>query len=324
MINLVAILPTHISFTKSIFAAIFVIFFLGISQICTADATSDAESIFDNFLLPMQLSAFNEVNKTLSDKPELKEGLAFINAVDFPTMLVNIRAGMIELIKSSLSKKELKYLNDYVTKPEVKKHFALAAQYKSYEKAFTLLSDEEKAVVNKKDPEMEIAITPKLLTMNPQIKSLVAYGSIDALDAHREILEQKHTLDELCQTAYDKAIYNTSFLACGLGHKHNHANSSKIFAKMMWRGDFLEKDIPKALKIYQQLLSKDTDPEVAFYYGVLHFNMTTDEEIKRQAACWIKLSSSKIYNNAVGFYRDIKDDYPDLPNHCQFINNKRR
>ncbi len=319
MMNLVTRLPTNIRLAKKILTGVCFIAFLGNSQICTADATSDAESIFDNFLLPMQLSAFNEINKSYSEQPELKEGLEFINAVDFPSIFVNIRPGMIEIIKSNLSKNELKYLNHYVNQPEVKKHFSLATQHKSYEKAFDLLSDDEKAVVNKKDPAMEISITPKLLAMNPQIKSLVAYGALDALDPHREMLEKKHTLDELCQMAFDKAIYNASFLACGLGHKHNHLISSKIFAKMMWRGDYLEKDIPKALSIYRQLLSQDTDPDVAFYYGVLHFNMATDPEIKRQAACWIKLSSSKIYNNAVGFYRDIKDDYPNLPNHCQFI-----
>lgn len=245
----------------------------------------------------------------------------FVNIYNFPTMFTDNRAGMIAIIKSNLSKKELKYLNNYVIQPEIKKHFSLATQHKSFEKAFAQLSDEEKAVVNNKDPVMELSIAPKLNKMNAQIKSLIAYSSIDALDVHREMLEKKHSLDEICQTAYDKAIYNSSFLACGLGHKHNHKISSKIFAKMMWRGDYLEKDIPKALSIYKNLLSQEIDPEVAFYYGVLNFNMTTDQEAKRKAACWIKLSASKIYNNAVGFYKDIKDDYPDLPNHCQFINN---
>ncbi len=294
---------------------------LAISQISLASPTKDAESIFDNFLLPMQLSAIDEIHKVLGEKPELKEGIDFINAVDFPTMFANSRAGMIAIIKSNLSKKELTYLNNYIIQTEIKKHFSLAIQYKSFEKAFAQLSDEEKAVVNNKDPEMELSIAPKLNKMNAEIKSLVVYSSIDALDVHREMLEKKHSLDEICQTAYDKAIYNSSFLACGLGHKHNHKSSSKIFAKMMWRGDYLEKDIPRALAIYKQLLSQETDPEVAFYYGVLNFNMTTDKKVKRSAACWIKLSSSKIYNNAVGFYNDIKDDYPDLPNHCQFISN---
>lgn len=113
-------------------------------------------------------------------------------------------------------------------------------------KLLDLLSDDEKAVVNKRDP-MEISITPKLLAMNPQIKSLVAYGALDALDPHREMLrKKKHTLDELCQMAFDKAIYNASFLACGLGHKHNHLISSKIFAKMMWRGDYFRKGYPQS------------------------------------------------------------------------------
>lgn len=314
-------LPPARYWLKKISISIVYFSILAASQISTADSTTDAESIFDNFLLPMQLSVLNEMNKVLDNKPELKEGIDFINAVDFPTMFANNRAGMVAIIKSNLSKKELTYLKNYVTQPEVKKHFSLATQHRSFEKAFALLSDEEKAVVNNKNPEMEASITPKLQKMNTEIKSLVAYSSIDVLEAHREILEKKHSLDEICQTAYDKAIYNSSFLACGLGHKHNHKISSKIFAKIMWRGDFLEKDIPKALAIYKQLLSQDTDPEVAFYYGVLNFNMTTDKETKRKAACWIKLSSSKIYNNAVGFYNDIKDDYPDLPNHCQFIAN---
>lgn len=83
----------------------------------------------------MQLSAFNEINKSYSEQPELKEGLEFINAADFPSIFVNIRPGMIEIIKSNLSKNELKYLNYYVNQPEVKKHFSLATQHKSYEKA---------------------------------------------------------------------------------------------------------------------------------------------------------------------------------------------
>ena len=100
MINLVTHLPTTIRLAKKILTGMCFIAFLGNSQICTADATSDAESIFDNFLLPMQLSAFNEINKSYSEQPELKEGLEFINAVDFPSIFVNIRPGMIEIIKS--------------------------------------------------------------------------------------------------------------------------------------------------------------------------------------------------------------------------------
>ena len=294
---------------------------LAIPQISLASSTKDAESIFDNFLLPMQLSAINDIHKVLGDKPELKEGLDFLNTVDLPSMLKNNRAAMIDIIKSNFSKKELSYLNKYITQPEVKKFFSLAMEHKNFDKALTRLSDEEKAIVNIKNPEFEASIVPKLQKMNAQIKSMVAYGGLDAIEKHKDAMEKIRPIDETCQMAYDIARYNTSFLACGLGYRLGYKASSKIFAKMMWRGDYLEKDIPQALAIYKQLLSQETDPEVAFYYGVLNFNMTTDKKAKRSAACWIKLSSSKIYNNAVGFYNDINDDYPDLPNHCHLISN---
>jgi hypothetical protein len=294
---------------------------LVIPQISLASSTQDAESIFDNFLLPMQLSAIDEIHKVLGDKPELKDGLYFLKKIDLPSILKANRAAMIDIIKDNLSKKELSYLNKYITQPEVKKYLSLAMENKNFEKALTMLSDEEKAIVNIKNPEFEASIAPKFQKMNAQIKSMIAYGGIDAIEKHKDDMEKIRPIDETCQMAHDIARYNTSFLACGLGYRLGYKISSKIFAKMMWRGDYLEKDIPQALAIYKQLLSQETDPEVAFYYGVLNFNMTADKETKRTAACWIKLSSSKIYNNAVGFYNDIKDDYPDLPNHCQFISN---
>jgi hypothetical protein len=292
---------------------------LAIPQISWASPTKDAESIFDNFLLPMQLSAIEEINKVLGDKPEYKAGLDFLNTVDLPTMLKNNRTAMVDIIKGNFSKKELGYLNHYLTRPEVKKYFSLIVELKSFEKAVARLSDEEKAIVNGKNPALESSISLKLNNMNAQIKSLIAYDAINYLEAHKDDIEKTRSIDEACQTAHDAAIYNASFLVCGLGHKLGYSASSKIFAKILWRGDYLEKDIPKALVIYKHLLSQATDPEVAFYYGVLHFNMHSDKDKKSMAACWIKLSAEKIYNNAVGFYNNIKADYPDLPKHCQFV-----
>ncbi|HOY24826.1 MAG TPA: hypothetical protein PK002_16845, partial [Cellvibrio sp.] len=188
MNNSFTLFPTKHWLTAKILTVILCITLLCVAQISAANSTTDAESIFDNFLLPMQLAAVDEINKVLGDKPELKEGLDFLNTVDLPSMLKNSRAGLIAIITSNLSKKELKYLNNYVIQPEVKKHFSLATQHRSFEKAFAQLSDEEKAVVNNKNPEMETSIIPKLNKMNAEIKSLVAYSAIDALDVHREVL----------------------------------------------------------------------------------------------------------------------------------------
>ncbi len=129
----------------------------------------------------------------------------YFNPDNMASMLKNNRAAMIDIIKTNFSKKELSYLNKYITQPEVKKFFSLAMEHKNFEKALAILSEEEKAIVNIKNPEFEASIAPKLQKMNAQIKSMVAYGGIDAIEKHKDAMEKIRPIDETCQMAHDIA-----------------------------------------------------------------------------------------------------------------------
>jgi hypothetical protein len=295
-----------------------------LSMVQTGHAASkkDAEVIFDVLISPTMIAANDYLQTELSKKPELQKGVNFLQKIDFNKTILNSRKDVVTMIEKELTKNESSYYANYLSQPEVKKYYDIALKNKSFETAMSMLTDAEQAVVADKDYALETSIAPKFNTINLKLKSLISYKTIEEMEKIKDEIESMGSIDDGCNKAYESEIYNSSFLICGLGHKLKYKESSKVFAKMNWRGDFLERDIPKALEIYSQLLRKEIDPEVSFYYGVLNYNMSHDEKTKRTAACWINLAATKQYGPALEFYDDIKENFSDLPTKCSFISTK--
>ena len=298
---------------------LFLLILLGIAETAYAGSKKDAEIIFEQLISAPMIAASEYLKTELNKKPELQKGYDFLQKIDFNKIIANSKKEIVTMISKELTNEESNYLANYLSQPAVIKYNKLALANKSYEKAMSMLDASEQAVVAQKNYELETSLIKKFNTTNTKINSIVSYKAIDELENIKDEIESMGNIDDACKNAYDKQIYNSSFLVCGLGHKLNYKESSKVFAKMNWRGEYLERDFPKAMEIYQHLLKQDTDPEVAFYYGVLNYNMSNDEKIKRTAACWINLAATKKYGHAIDFYNSIKENFSNLPTKCEFV-----
>ena len=307
---------------KALTQNLFLLITFCIIQTTYAGSKKDAEIIFEQLISPTMIAASEYLKTEVNKKPELQKGSDFLQKIDFNKIIVNSKKEIVTIISKELTDQESNYLANYLSQPAVIKYNKLAIENRNYEKAMSMLDAGEQTIVAKKDYDIESSIGPKFNQINTKLKSIVTYNAIDELENIKDEIESMGKIDDACKKAYDQQIYNSGFLVCGLGYKLNYKESSKVFAKMNWRGDYLERDFPKAMEIYKQLLKQDTDPEVAFLYGVLNYNTSNDENVKRTAACWINLAATQKYDPAIEFYNDIKDSFSNLPKKCEFIKSR--
>lgn len=251
-----------------------------------------------------------------------------VSVLDIDEVLANIRAEGLELLANTFDAKELHYLESQVSNAAVQKFNELLLQGKNPQQALASLSgDERQALLLLRDDELEAILMPKYRQVLQWMQVRLVENFVQQMADKEAAVDEIAGIAELCQFAIaldnsalpGEQVEAARYLYCGAGHKIGNLESSKQFARLVWQGSFLPRDIPRALSIYSVVLNSSREHESRFYYGALAFNHFEDAAQKRAAACWIRLAALAGNPMAVEFFKDIENDYPDLPGKCALI-----
>ncbi|WP_444956983.1 hypothetical protein [Microbulbifer sp. ZKSA002] len=295
--------------------SIFVVFLMLIA--CSASAEKKEEIIYEQLIEKTMRSAIDAIHSNTDEN--IEEAVEFLEVINFDESFGRLKVYGTASIKKHLSKEEIDYLSSQVSHPVFKKYNRLASELRSHIEARDKLSKEELSVIDNRNWDIERGMAQGLNNIASEMKDTLASIIISQLVEKKDLIGTKEEIAQVCEGAFEREIYNSSFFVCGVGYKTGSAKASRIFAKHYWTGSFVSQDIEKSISIYKEILLKRYDSESAFYYGALVYNTANNEADKKLGACWIKSSAVNGFDKAIAFGKEVSEKYSDVEIDCELF-----